>query len=350
MKKARWKSRMLGIVILGAFLNVSITLSGNLWAASGDKPVEMSFALHIPPKTTAYTKALLPWTKEITNQTDGRVTFKFYLSQTLVKVRDAYNAVKTGVADLTWVAFSMTPGRFPLMSVLELPYMSPDTYIGSHVLNDLFHKFPEIKAEVDDVHLLSLWVSLPYEIHTIKPVRTPEDIKGMKLATLPGARAVLEAMGAVPVPMAGPKIYQAVEKGVADGAVIAWGAYNAYRLYEVTKYHTNPHLAGLPYCVIMNKSKWNSLSKKDQDIINKVTNDMMPDLLCRAVTATMSIAVETSKKRGHEIIDLPPDELSKWRETGKPTWEEWAKQMEAKGFPGQKVLDEAVKLVEKYSK
>lgn len=314
------------------------------------KSIELSFALNVPPKTSAYSKALLPWTQEITKQTDGRVKFKFYLSQTLLKARDAYNGVKMGVADLTWVAFSMTPGQFPLMSVLALPFMSPDTYIGSHVLSDLYQMFPEMRAEVNDVHPLFLWVSLPYEIHTNKPVRTPEDIRGMKLATLPGATEALEALGAVPVSMAGPKIYQAVEKGVADGAVIAWGAYNAYRLYEVTKYHINAHIAGLPYCVVMNKKKWNSLSKQDQDIITKVTSEMMPDLLCRAVTDTAKMAIEKSKKRGQEVVDLSADELAKWREKGKPVWKKWVKQMDAKGLPGQKVLDETIKLVKKYRK
>jgi TRAP-type C4-dicarboxylate transport system substrate-binding protein len=100
----------------------------------------------------------------------------------------------------------------------------------------------------------------------------------------------------------------------------------------------------------MNKRKWNSLSKQDQDIITRVTKEMMPDLLCQTVTNTMEMVKEKSKKLGHEIFDLSPDELAKWQETGKPIWNEWVKQMEAKKLPGQLVLDEIVKLIEKYSK
>jgi TRAP-type C4-dicarboxylate transport system substrate-binding protein len=310
----------------------------------------LSVALHIPPKAAPYPNAFLPWTEEITKQTDGRVTFKYYLSQTLVKVRDAYRGVNTGIADIAWLPFTLTPGRFPLTTVVELPYMTPDTFIGSRVLTDLYKTFPEMRAEVEDVHLLFLWVSLPYEIHTNKPVRNPQDVKGMKLATAPGARAALEALGAVPVTMPNPKIYQAVEKGVADGSALAWGAYKAFKIYEVTKNHINPHLAGIAYGVVMNKNRWNSLSKQDQDIITSVTSQMMPDNLCGAVTAEMNEGVRISKERDHEIIDLGPEEFAKWQATGQPAWREWVQQMEAKGLPGQKVLDETIKLVEKYRK
>lgn len=314
------------------------------------KSVELSVAMHIPPKAAPYPNAFLPWAKEIEKQTEGRVKFKFYLSQTLVKARDAYNGVKTGIADVTWVALSLSQGKFPLSSVVELPYMVPDTFTGAHVLNDLYKKFPEIRAEFKDVHLLFLWTTLPYEIHTNKPVKSPQDVKGMKLATQPGARAALEALGAVPVTMPVPKIYQTVEKGIADGAALAWGAYKAFKIYEVTEYHISPHLAGLAYGTIMNKNKWNSLSKQDQDIITSVTQKMMPDTLCGAVTGEMNLGIKISKERGHEITDLTPDELAQWRATGKPDWDKWAKNMDAKGLPGQKVLDETVKLVEVYSK
>ena len=169
------------------------------------KPIELSFALHTPPKAAPYTNAFTPWAKEIEKRTNGQLKIKFYLAQTLVKTRDSYDAVKNGIADISWVGFSWTPGRFPLAGVMELPYLVKSTFAGAHVLTDLFKKFPEMRAEVKDVHLLHLWTTMPYELHTVKkPIYKLEDIKGMKLATQPGARAALEALGAVPVTMPTP--------------------------------------------------------------------------------------------------------------------------------------------------
>jgi TRAP-type C4-dicarboxylate transport system substrate-binding protein len=344
-----WISKRMGIVLLATFLSLQVASPGNLWAASGDKPVELSFALHLPPKAGPYVNAFLPWAKEVEKRSGGKLKIKFYLSQSLVKVRDAYNAVKMGIADMTWVAFSLNRGRFPLTSVMELPFLSPDTYTGSLVLNDLYQKFPELRAEVKDVHLLSLWVSLPYEIHTVnKAVKTVGDIKGMKLATQPGASPALDGLGAIPVTGGIPGFYTMLEKGVVDGTAVAWGAYKAFKLFEVTQYHTSPHLGGVPYCHVMNSAKWKSLPEGLKTVITEVTEEMLPDILCQAVTQEAEKGIAISKERGHEIKDLAPNEQKQWVASAKDNWENWAKEMEAKNLPGQAVLDEALILVDKY--
>jgi TRAP-type C4-dicarboxylate transport system substrate-binding protein len=342
------------LVVLGCSIGIIFVVATFFLASPPlvlGKSIELSFGMHPPAKSSPVKGAFLPWTKEIEKRSDGQLKIKIYPSQTLVKARDAYDGVKKGIADIAWVIFSLTQGRFPLISVMELPFLSPSTFVGAHTLHDLYKKFPEIRAELKDVHVLDLWVTLPYEIHTAKkPVRTLDDIKGMKLATLPAARAALEGLGAVPVTMPLPKIYQSVEKGVADGSAIAWGAFNSYKLYEVTKYHINPHLGGVAYGVIMNKKKWNSLPKNLQETMTKVTKEMLPDTLCRAVSDAKDLGIKRAKERNQEIVDLSHTDWEKWKETGRPAWEKWVKAMEAKGLPGRAVLDEAVKLVDKHKK
>jgi hypothetical protein len=54
--------------------------------------------------------------------------------------------------------------------------------------------------------------------------------------------------------------------------------------------------------------------------------------------------------KGHEIINLPPAEQTKWRNTVKPLWDEWVTEKESKRLPGKHVLGETLRLAEKYSK
>lgn len=320
-------------------------------ANAASKPIELSFAGTFPSKAAPYHSAFLPWSKEIEKRSNGRLTFKFYFTQTLAKDKDQYAAVRDGIADVGWIAHSMTPGKFPLISVMENPFLNPSTFIGARVINELYAKFPEMRKEHDDVHLLFLWTTMPYEIHTSKkPVRTLEDMKGLKLACPAGAATTLETLGAVPVTMGLGDVYQATQKGVADGAAFAWGVYKSRKIYEVTKYHTNAHMSGLPFWAAMNKNTWNKLSPDLQKIVTDVTKEMMPDTLCRAVSKEREKGISISKERGHEIIELSPEERAKWIEAGKPAWAKWVKDMKAKGLPGQAVLDEALRLVEKYSK
>jgi len=331
---------------IGVILALTVLISVAAPSQTMAKQIELSFATHVPPKAAPYHSAFVPWAKEIEKRANGQLKIKFYVSQTLVKARDSYDAVVNGIADISWVHFGWTQGRFPLSGVMELPYLVPSTFTGAHVLTDLYKKFPEMRAEVKDVHLLYLWTTLPYEIHTVKkPIRKLEDMKGMKFATQPGARAALEALGAVAVTMPSSEIYQTVEKGVADGSALAWGAFKAYKLVEVTNYHTNAHIAGMPYCTIMNKNAWNKLPKDIQKVITDVTNEMMPDTLCAAVSAELKVGMQQCRDRNQEIYDLPDKERARWVATGKPAWDKWAKNMEAKGLPGRAVLKEAARLV-----
>lgn len=319
-------------------------------AGSEKKPIELSFAFHVPLKASP-AKAFSRWAEELSKRTNGELKIKMYPSQTLVKARDAYDAVVNGIVDIAWGAHAWTRGRFPLISVMELPFLSPGTYGGSYVLNDLYKKFPELRAEHNDVHTLFLWCTLPYEIHTVKkPVRKLEDMKGMKLSTQAGAVAVLTGLDAVPVTTPTPKIYMTVEKGVSDGCALAWGAVNAWKLYEVTKYHTNANLGSNTYWTAMNKNTWARLPDHIKKAISEVTAEMMPDTLSGAVTAAMDVGIKKAIDRNQEIINLSEDERARWVKTGDPIRSKWVKKMEAKGLPGKAVLDAAVKLSGKYDK
>ncbi|MFC1891789.1 TRAP transporter substrate-binding protein [Thermodesulfobacteriota bacterium] len=321
-------------------------LFGAAPAQAAEKGLELSFALHVPPKAALYPKAFVPWAKEIEKRTNGKLKFKFYVSQTLVKMRDSYDAVVNGIADASWFYSSWAKGRFPLMEVMDLPYMTKSTYAGSHVMTKLYKKFPEIQKELKDVHPLWFWTTMPYEIHTVKqPIRKLEDMKGLKFATQPGALKAVEGAGAIAVTMGSPDIYPTVEKGVADGSALAWGAYKAYKLVEVTNYHTNAHLGGLGSFIIMNKNSWNKIPKDLQKVVTDVTNELMPDMQCASVVAERELAKKITNEAKHEIIELSASERARWVATGKPAWEKWAKAMEAKGLPGNAVLAEAIKLM-----
>jgi len=331
---------------IGCVLFVALVLLTFLPLQAQSESIELSFALHIPPKAALYPKALVPWAEEIEKRSDGQVKIKFYLSQTLVATRDSYDGVVNGIADISWFFTGWGKGRFPLLEVMDLPYLTKSTFAGSHVMTQLYEKFPEIQEELKDVKPLWFWTTMPYEIHTSKkPIKSIEDMKGTKFASNPGARLALEGAGAVAVPMGTPNIYQTVEKGVTDGCAAAWGSYKAFKMAEVTKYHTNVHLGGMGTFVIMNKDKWNGLSEDLQKIIKEVTAEMMPDSFSKAVTVEGEKGEQQSLDLGHDIFEISDEERAKWVKSGEAVYEKWVSDMEAKGLPGRAVLDEAIKLM-----
>lgn len=310
---------------------------------------ELSLSLHFGPKVGLVPGVYKPLAEQIEKATNGQVKVKIYYGGTLAKTKDAYNAVVKGIADITYTQQAHTPGQFPLVDVIALPFMTPSTEVSTKVFYELYKKFPELRKEHDNVHVLWLWSTLPIEIHTVKkPVKKLEDLKGMKIATQASVAPTLEALGAIPVVMGTPQFYPSLEKGVVDGASMAWGAWKGWKIYEVTKYHTNGHISTWPTCTVMNKRTWNSFSPDIQEKITWVASNG-PVWQIDAVNHEKNNAYEIVRKGDHEIFNLSPAEFARWKATAKPVWDKWASKMDAKGLPGRAMLDETIKLVEKYS-
>ena len=346
---------------------VSGLIFGGSAIAAPKKPIELRLAYNGSPMSPACAKFLAPWAKKVGEVTNGRVKVTIYPSQTLCKVKEAVVATESGVADLSWVLLGLFPGQFRLTTVLSVPFVHvptagkidgrtlSDAGMNSHILQELYETFPEIQAEWANVKVLVLHTSGPLFLLTRdKPVRNQKDLKGLKIRELAGPNVEMwKLLGAAPVIMPLPAAYEAAEKGVINAASIDWGGTLGYRLYEVFRYKTNIQTAVLSYSLIMNKEKWNSLPPDIREAIMSVSGIYGAELAGMGLSGigTPNFVRARAKKAGHEMeeVSLDPGELEKWIEiAGKPVWGKWVADMEAKGLPGQKVLDEAFRLIKKY--
>jgi len=313
------------------------------------KKVRLKFTTTLAPKgpTFAMFKKVM---EEIKTRSNGKIDYRIYHSGTLTKAREHYKGVVDGVADMTWTIHALTPGKYHLIPVMALPFMSPSIEVGTAVLTDLAKEFPEIRAEHADVKLMYLWGTLPIEIHTTKkPVRTLEDMKGMKIACVPPPARTLKTLGASPVVMPPTDMYQALEKGVVDGVAVPYGWLNGWRFYEVTKYHTNAHIGANTGFMVIGKKKYESLSPDLQKVINDVA-PLAQKWCVEAVSGEKIAGIENCKKKGNEIIELSPAELARWKAAAQPITDAWIKKTEAKGLPASKIYKRAVELVNQHNK
>lgn len=101
----------------------------------------------------------------------------------------------------------------------------------------------------------------------------------------------------------------------------------------------------------MNKKRWEGFSSDIQKIIEGMSGAWAADMTATVWGKTDIDGIELVKKlSNHEIINLSLEERAKWRNVVKPMWDEWVRDMEAKGLPGKKILDGTLHLVERYTK
>jgi len=319
--------------------------------------IKLIYTDHNPPGSWGTINGTEPWLNELEKATNGRVKVERYYGQTLVKGKDAWMSLKTGVADIAWAAHTFWPGMTPLSDVITLPFLPLKS--GRHasgILWKLSEKFPDLRNEYADAQVLLMHCTPPFSLVTTKKqVKTMEDLKGLKLRVLAGPSTdACKALGAVPTFIGMPDVYVALQKGVIDGMGIPLGVLEIFNLYEVVKYWTHVPFSTAYITVSMSKKKWNSLPADIQKAIMSVSGYEGSRTYAHNYhdsyeEPTRKEMDEWVKKGGHKVEEyvLPKDELDRWTKVaGKPIWDRWVESMEAKGLPAKDVFAYALKLIE----
>ena len=316
------------------------------------QPITLTFANQNPDTSWSGMKAIAPWAKQVEEATDGKVKIQIFYSQTLTKGKDAWEATKSGIADISWCFHGYWPGLTPLADVISLPALPYTTAEkGSEVLWKLYEKYPAIQEQFAGNKVLLLFTSNPYLlITTKKQVKTMEDIKGMKIRMTGGPPTeMMKALGGTPMMVPMPDNYMSLQKGVIDGMGAPWEAIHGFRLYEVVNYYTETPFPAVYFSIAMNKKKWDSLDKEIQDAIMSVSGLEGSKFWGRNHFDTAKDGVMEKVKSEGKSIDIytfSDEERQRWIDiAGKPIWDQWVKKMEDAGHSNaQEILDTAISL------
>jgi len=309
------------------------------------EPIELKLAHFMSSNHVQHTDVLEPFAREVAEATNGRVEITIYPGGSLGKPPEQYDAAVTRITDIAFGLHGYTTGKFPLVSVMELPFMAESASEGSAVLCSLYEKFPEIQDEHPGVKVLWLWTTDAGQLVTSKPVQKLEDLKDMKLRCPSAAQtAMIEAWGATPVMMPVSELYDALQKGVVDGTLMPLSGIYSFNLHKICNYVTIGDFYVSTLFVVMNLNSWNKISAEDQQIIEMLIGRHMSEKAAAAYDAGAQLGLNACVDAGVEIYTLPSNELARWKEAVSHLNEEWANEMEDKGLPGEGVYNEAVYL------
>ena len=291
----------------------------------------------------------MEWAKRVNEQTQGRVEVEIFPAQALAKAQDMYTSLVGGICDIAAVLTPFARDQFQVNSVLSQPIGPPPFLDGVHMWEQLYDNFPEMQAELAQVHLLYTWVAGPTLLHTTKKeVRVPDDIRGVKMLSESASNLeVFKVSGATPVFIGIADSYMALERGLGEGITCPWAALRVFGLTETVKHHVEVSF-GVPQCfVIMNSDKWNSLPPD----IQKVIMDLSPwasETVCNSIKGEELSVQKQSLGLGHTIYKPTPEELKLWDVVFSTGAEKWITEQEARGMPARKLHDDARQLALQY--
>ena len=313
------------------------------------EPITLRVHTFNSPKAIVHRLFLQPWAREVEERSGGRVDIEVYPAMQLGgRPSELYGQARDGVVDIVWTLPGYSPGRFPLTEVFELPFVCGDAVATSQALTEFHDKW--LRDEYEDSRPLVFHATAPGHFHTVdRPVHALEDLEGLKMRvpSRVGA-ATLEALGAVPVGMPVPKVYEALSRGVVDGAWVPWTIMRPFRLHEVTRHHTEVFLSCALFVMTMNKARYDGLPADIRTLIDDTTGMALAKRLGRLWQDDEKPGRAIAVERGHSILALSEAERERWRTVTRVVTDAWVAKVGEMGHDGQALLADAVRLVAKY--
>ena len=269
---------------------------------------------------------------EIKKRTNGRVEITYYPGGTLLTAVKMYDGVTTGISDMGLSHIQYTRGRFPVTEVFDLPLGFPSGWAATMVATDFYNKYKP--KEWNDVQVLYLTTSGPIILQTIsKPVKTLEDIKGIKVRAVGQMTDIIKALGGVPIPLEMVDVYDSLRRGVIEGVTVDLSTLKYWKFAEVTKYVTADWQlgTGITFYWVMSKNKWDVLPPDIQKIFMQVASEAMEKQ--GALWDQMDIeGRDLFTSKGGQMIYLSDAEAARWVKAVEPIIGSYKKNMAGKGF------------------
>lgn len=291
------------VFVLGLAVIFSLTaLAGS--AGAQEKKIVAKLADILSPDHP-HTRSWVFFADKVKEKTKGRVEIQVYHSAQLGQTKDLYLGMQTGSVEMAKLPVSFTGEWIPEVYVFDLPYL----FLNREEMWRVF-KSPVGTRFFDETYAKQNLVGMMWaddggrSIYTgNKPVRKPEDLKGMKIRVQPSAIHIqsLNEMGGIATPMAWGEVYLALQQKVLDGAENSPVLFWTSKHWEVCKAYSVTEQFWLPTPLIASKKWWDTVPKDLQAQIREAAQEAEKYFI-QIYTADEKQALGWAKEKGVQII------------------------------------------------
>jgi C4-dicarboxylate-binding protein DctP len=284
-------------------------------AAYAQQPIVIKFS-HVVANDTPKGKGADFFKQKAEELTKGRVKVEVYANSTLYKDKEEMEALQLGAVQMLAPSLAkFGPLGVKEFEMFDLPFIF-DNYEELHkITTGPIGKSLLKKLEAKGILGLSYWDNGLKVMSANKPLRNPEDMKGLKMRIQSSnvLDAQMRSVGALPQKMAFSEVYQALQTGVVDGTENPPSNLYTQKMHEVQKFVTLSDHGYLGYAVIVNKKFWDGLPA---DVRGQLESAM--EQATRYANQIAKVendhAMESVKKSGKsEIIALTPEQKKAWK-------------------------------------
>ncbi len=247
---------------IGTGFGIILIMLVTLVVTHSSQAVELKMATFLPKDDVNLT-AWWAFVEDINKKSKGDLTIKFVGGPEAIPAFKQFEAMRTGVVDMIFIAEAYYGGTVTGAAYTHLSRLTPP--------EERKNGYYEVRVDLLKKHNIfylgraehGTW----FHLFTNKFVKRPQEMAGQKIRTSATYEPFVKALGAVPITLPGSEVYTALERGVVDG--YAWSVLGNISMGwpEVCKFIVEPRLYSMNIEALINLDTWNKLSKAQQKLL-----------------------------------------------------------------------------------
>ncbi|MEN3110113.1 TRAP transporter substrate-binding protein [Uliginosibacterium paludis] len=263
----------------------------------------------------------------------GKDRIKVFGDSMLGSEKDTVEQVKIGALDMVRVSTAAFHGIVPESMIPSLPFLFRDI---EHFRKTMYGPAGDkILAAFEKAGFVALcmYESGARSVYAKKPVKSPADMKGMKIRVQQSDLwvSLVSALGASPTPMPMAEVYTGLKTGLVDAAENNYPSYDEAKHYESAPVYSETMHVMSPEVVVFSKKVWDTLTKEEQTALRKAAKDSIPYYV-KLWEAKEKESKATVIKGGAKIVPAAEINKAAFVEAEKPVWDKFAATPELKAL------------------
>ncbi|MCO6381205.1 MAG: TRAP transporter substrate-binding protein [Vannielia sp.] len=310
-------------------MNFKALLAGTALAAlttasASAQEVTLRLAHWLPPTHPVQTLGIEPWIESIKEASGGRIDFQIFPAQQLGAAPDHYDMARDGIADITYTNPGYQAGRFPIYSLIEIPFHMDNASRGAKAMHEWYA--PIAETEMSDVMFCMANPHDPGTFHSKNPILEPGDVNGLNVRPAHATMARFVSMlGGGPVQVPAPEAREAIANGAADAMTFPWNSIWIFGIDSELKQHLDMPFYVSAQLMLINKSTYDGMA----DDLKKVMDDhCTPEWSQKFSTGWAENEASGRDKAlaegsGHTVNVPTEEQVQMWKDAAAPLVETW---------------------------
>ncbi|WP_371018295.1 TRAP transporter substrate-binding protein [Pseudalkalibacillus sp. JSM 102089] len=308
----------IGVLVTGCSAD---NTGGNASAGEGAKTINVS--LPLGPESH-HDAGVQKFKEELEKNTDGSLTVVPHYNNELGGEREVVEGMGIGTIDAGISSTGPIGGFVQEVMMWDMPYLVDEAEQAYAILDgDIGDELAEKIEKQANVVVLG-WMENGFrnETNSVRPVETPEDLKGIKHRTQESKVQIdtWEAFGTNATPMAWPEVYTALQQKVMESQENPLATILDVRFYEVQDYLNLTKHVYSPAPLLMSKQLFNSFTDEEQEAIMQAAEVATK----HQRKASQDMEEDVKKQLEEKGMTVTEPNLEKFKKAVEPVYEKWA--------------------------